>query len=1125
MNRSRFALCAILCLLCGAGRVMAQRTYAARSVLADGSWYKLAVKETGVYKIDAAQLQSMGISTANLASGSIRLFGNGGGMIPEDNSIARPDDLLQNAIWVADGGDGLFNGNDYLLFYAPGPHRWQRDGSGYYHTAHLYSDSACYFLNIAPGGQRIISDPGMPAATQTVTAYDFQTVHEKDEVNILSSGKQWFGPVFSTIPGGVTERSYTLEAPAGLTEARLRIRLAARSMAGARFDLGLNGTALRSFLPPPVNGNIFDTYASTVTERFTTAGGGNYTLKFTGNSSAQGWLDFISLEGRAPLVLPAQGALLFRDSRSTGTGQTAGFGLANGTAQTMVWDVTLPHQPVKLQATLTGGTLRFSRDASVTREYAAFNPAALPAPLYIGPVPNQDLHGLSAVGMLIITPSAFQSAAARLAAWHREAHGLQVHVVPTELVWNEFGSGIADPAALRDFLKMQHDRGGLRYVLLFGRASYDYKNRVRNNTNFVPAWQSDNSLHGINSYVSDDFYGFLGDQDDINGNGALLDAAVGRLPVRTLQEADVAVNKIIQYNTPAGFGPWRQEMTFVADDEDGNLHLEDAETVSNIITQEESPFNTGKLYLDAFPQVSTTAGSRYPAVNEAIRQRMYSGNLVWNYTGHGSFNRLAEEAIVEESAIDGWQNAGRLPLMVTATCDFAPFDNPDLHSLGEKLLMRENGGAIALMTTTRAVFAYSNLVMNANYFRRAFSAGAGGIMPTLGEGAMLAKNDTYAQNGDVINNRKFQLLGDPAMPLAFPKWRVTTDSLNGREIQATDSLKALGKYTIAGSVRDGSGNLRGNYNGMVDVTVYDKPAARNTRGNDPGSSPASFSVQDRILFRGRDTVQNGRFRFTFIVPKDMSQADGNARLSFYTSNTTEDGGGFYNRLAANGTAPDAPEDREGPVISAWMNDRGFTSGDITHENPLLLINLRDPGGINATGNGIGHDITAILDDSTQFFILNEFYEALPGDFREGNIRFPMAGLAPGEHTLTIRAWDSFNNSTTINIRFTVIPKSSLAVEKVGNFPNPFRGQTRFIFYHNQQGADVDVVIRIFTAAGQIVSTIRRTINTANGRYDGVSWNGTADAGSRVTPGIYFYQIVVRAKDNTQKVFGGQLILL
>lgn len=1125
MNRSRFAFCAILCLLWGAGRVAGQHTYASRSVLADGSWYKIAVKEAGIYKLNVAQLNAMGISTANLASGSIRLFGNGGAMLPEDNAVPRPDDLQQNAIFVEDGGDGIFNGNDYLLFYAPGPHRWRRDGSGYYHEYNIYSDSACYFLNIAPGGWRISSDPAMPAATTTVGAYDFHAFYEEDEMNILFSGKQWFGGLFSTAPGGTAERSYPLPAPAGLTDASLRIRLAARSTSGARFDLALNGNAIMSFLPPPVNGNIFDRYASTVTERLAVTGGGNFTLKFTGNSSAQGWLDFLAIEGRCPLALPAEGALLFRDAQSTGAGQTAGFELANGTAQTMVWDVTDPQRPVKLQTSLTGNVLRFSRDASVRREYAAFQPAGLPAPQYIGPVANQDLHGFPAADMLIISPPGFLPAANRLAGWHRETHALKVNIAVTPLIWNEFGSGIGDPAALRDFLKMQFDRGGLKYVLLLGRASYDYKDRLPDNTNFVPTWQSDNSLHGINSYMTDDFFGFLGDADDINGTGALLDVAVGRLPVRTAAEADAVVNKIMGYGTPAGFGPWRQEMTFVADDEDGNLHLEDAETVSGVITQEESAFNVSKLYLDAFPQVATSAGSRYPAVNEAIRQRMYNGNLVWNYTGHGSFNRLAEEAVLDEDAIGSWQNAGKLPLMVTATCDFAPFDNPAFYSLGEKLLTRENGGAIALMTTTRAVFAYSNLVMNANYFRRAFSPGAGGKMPTLGGGAMLAKNDTYAQNGDVINNRKFQLLGDPAMTLAFPKWRVTTDSLNGRAIQPGDTLKALGKYTLSGSVRDGAGNLQSGYNGLLEVTVYDKPASRTTRGNDPGSTPVAFSVQDRILFRGKDTVMNGRFRFTFVVPKDMSQADGNARISYYTSNAKEDGGGFYERLAANGTAPDAPEDNEGPAISAWMNDRGFSNGDLTHEDPLLLVHLSDPGGINATGNGIGHDITAILDDSTQFFILNGFYEAAAGDYRQGDIRFPMAGLSPGEHTLTIRAWDGYNNSTTINIRFTVTPKASLAVEKVGNYPNPFRGSTRFIFYHNQQGADVDVVIRIFTAAGQQVSTIRRTINTENGRYDGVSWNGTTDAGSRVTPGIYFYQIVVKGKNNSQKVFGGQLILL
>ena len=296
-----------------------------------------------------------------------------------------------------------------------------------------------------------------------------------------------------------------------------------------------------------------------------------------------------------------------------------------------------------------------------------------------------------------------------------------------------------------------------------------------------------------------------------------------------------------------------------------------------------------KIYLDAFQQETGSGGSRYPGANQASNNQIYNGTLIWNFNGHGGPARLAEETILDQEIVNSWNNPNRLPLFITATCDFAPFDNPQFHSLGEKLLSREKGGAIALMTTTRAVFASSNLVMNANYFRLAFQPGAGGQMPTLGEGAMLAKNETYAGLGDVVNNRKFQLLGDPALSLAFPKWRVYTDSVNGAAAGGADTLKALGHYTIAGTVRDATGNVQTGYNGMLDITVFDKPVTRRTLGNDPGSVAADYQQQDRALFRGTQAVQNGRFRFSFVVPKDIAATGGKGKISYYTHNEPKTG--------------------------------------------------------------------------------------------------------------------------------------------------------------------------------------------------------------------------------------------
>lgn len=1108
MFTARSVLCGLVCLFCWLGKAYGQRTYASRSVLADGAWYKLAVKDPGVYRVDLPLLQSMGISTNNLAAGAVRIYGNGGGMLPEDNAVPRPDDLVENAIFIMDGGDGVINGNDYVLFYAPGPHTWENTPQGFRHTRHLYADSACYFLQIRPGGLRItenttVSPPGGPATT-----FDYRAFYEKDLYNILSSGKEWFGEEFNA---ATPQRNIPLPLPAaGVTEMTLRFRAVARSTAGSQFEL-----AGQRFAPRPVSGNIFEEYATAVEGTFPYAGNGNIALQYQGNAAARGWLDFLEIQGRSPLAMPASGMLLFRDTRCTGTFRITGTG-----PQTLVWEITDPLHPLQLKTRPDGNALLFDRDCSVLREYAAFNPDALPKPLYVGPVANQNLHGSEVAGMLIIAPSALQAEAGRLAAWHRSAPQLNVAVVPVEEIYNEFGAGLPDPTALRDFVKMHYDRCGLKYLLLFGSASFMYKDA----SNKVPTWQSAASLHGINTHMSDDYFGFLNDDDHIGGN-PLLDVAIGRLPVRNEAEAAAVVNKIMQYHSPESFGPWRNEMTFAADDEDGNLHLGDAETVSRIIEQEQPRYNISKLYLDAFPQVSGASGSRYPAVNEAINRRMFNGTLVWNYNGHGSFSRLAEEAVLDETSLNAWNNPHRLPLMVTATCDFAPFDNPQFHSLGEKLLSREKGGAIALMTTTRAVFAYSNLVMNANYFRLAFQPRADGSMPTLGEGAMYAKNETYASFGDIVNNRKFQLLGDPALTLAFPKWRVYTDSVNGRPAGAADTLKALGAYTIAGSVRDATGQVRTAYNGMLHITVFDKPVARRTRGNDPGSTVVDYLQQDHALFKGSQPVQNGLFRFTFVVPKDIAQSAGKGKISYYTSNETEDGAGTYAGLAVTGTAADVPADVQGPVIQAWMNDESFRDGGITGEDPLLLLHLQDESGINATGNGIGHDIVAILDDSTRFYIMNEFYTATSGSFREGRVIFPLAGLPPGKHTLTIRAWDSHNNSSTINIHFEVVPKSLLAVENVYNYPNPFRDHTRFVFSHNQQGADLDVLIRIFTAAGQHVRTIRSTINGANSRYSGIPWNGRADSGVRLTPGIYFYQVSVKDLNQKEKVFGGKLILL
>lgn len=1132
ITRMKFYCLSCLVLICcrilpalakDGGGIRGGKTYVPHSVLASGNWYKLAVTQQGVCKIDLSQLAAMGISTSALQSAGIRLFGSGGQMLPESNAVSRYDDIPEVALKIEDGGDGLLNGTDYLLFYAPGPHSWSYQGGNYTHIANLYSDSAYYFLNIGTtAGKRITVDPEAPAATATVTSFDYHSFYENDSLNFLSSGKQWWGAVFNNVK---PERTIPFTLPAAPTALKVGARVAARGLSPGTFSVAVNGNVIGNMPLSAISGNIFEAFATVATGSFPATAANSsvpISLRFTpGGSGGQGWLDYITLQGRCPLQLPAQEPLFFRDAVSIG--QTAQFSLSNATEQTKIWDLTDPLQPVAMKTTLTGNVLSFSRSNTSLHEYVAFTDQGYLQPRFIGMVPNQDLHDINGVNMLIVTTPALIAAASRLAAWHSAHDGLTVKVVSVSDIYNEFASGSPDPTAVRDFVKMCYDKGGLHYLLLFGDASYDYKHRLPSNTNMVPTWQSTISTDPINAYPSDDYFGFLDDADDINDNGRqnLLDVGIGRLPARNAAQAEILTDKIIHYYDAANYGRWQQHITFVADDEDNNLHLQDAESMAAIIQQQWPAGRINKIYLDAFPKVADAGGSRYPGVNTAIAEDIFNGTLIWNYTGHGSYSRLAQEVVVDESSLDTWKNDGKLPLFITATCDFAPFDNPAYTSLGEQILLRQNGGGIALMTTTRAVFASSNKVLNANYLQFLLTPGADGRMPTLGEAAKLSKNLTYTTSSDIPNNRKFQLLGDPALTLAFPRYHVVTDSIN-----VPDTLNALGKYTITGHLEDEQGTPQTSYNGTLYTTVYDAPTLQYTRANDAGSDKTGFYQQQNILYRGAQTIKSGQFSCTFVIPADINYQVGEpGSISYYGTNGIITAGGVFSGFRVGGTAPDTTNDTQGPVIKAFLDNEYFKDGDITGENPVLLLHLQDEHGINTSGYGIGHDLIATLDnDPAQYYVLNNFFETKIDSYQEGTVNFPLYSLAAGPHVLSIKAWDTYNNSGTTTLRFKVIKSNEMAIRDAGCFPNPFHGQTNFTFSHNQQGQDLDLTIRIFTLEGRQIKTIHHTIKASGSRYVGANWDGTNDAGSVLPPGIYIYGIMVKSNGKTQ-ILGGKVILL
>ncbi len=1119
-----------------------QRNYAANSVLSTGSWFKIGVKQEGIYKIDIPFLNSLGINTANLPSASIRLFGNGGDMLDENNAVAREDDLFENAIEVVDGGDGILNGNDYLLFYAAGPNHWVKDSINqrFSHQKNLYSDTSYYFISVGGTGKRIQTKTVSAAANISVSSFNERYFYENDLINLLNSGKEWYGEEFSSINGNTNSRSFTVDFT-GLISAQpitLSASLAGRSVgAASSFTVGVNGQSVQTVSIPAVSGYFLDAYANTVTQQNNfSATQSPLIVQFSFNagvSGAQGWLDWFELHGRKTLGMNNQSQVFFRDWSSIANNNIASFSINNTTAATEVWEITNPLQPEKMNAAFNNNQTVFKNDAARLREYTAFNNANFLVPVSIGKVDNQNLHQSAKADLIIITHPSLLSEANRLAAFHVQHDGYAVTVATTDKIFNEFSSGIPDPTALRDFVKMYYDKAGTdstlrpKYLLLFGAASYDYKNRINNNTNLVSSYETENSTDPLTTHVSDDFFGLLNDGDDVNAISppGLLDIGIGRLPARNLKEAKTMVDKIIHYNAATSLGPWRNQMIFTADDNDADLHLNDAEFISGDATSTNPLFNQSKIYLDAYKMVSGSGGSRYPDVNAAIVNQVFDGSLIFNYTGHGGYQQLSASAVLTNTELQQFNNPNKLPLFITATCDFAPFDDPSKNSLGGSLLYDDSIGAIALMTTTRVVFAASNRVLNDNYLKIALQPDASGKYLSLGEAVQRTKNYTYQTSGDVYNNRKFVLLGDPAMKIAYPEWKLQLTTINGQNISGNDTLKALNKYVFAGKVTDAAGNFKNDFNGKLNTIVYDKAALVSTLGNDPASPVTQFSTQTNVLYKGVSAVQNGLFNFTFIVPKDISYQTGRGRVSLYADNGIQDANGISNSFFIGGAGTTVVIDTAGPTIHPFMNDINFKNGGLTDENPVLLIQLFDSSGINTVGTGIGHDITAVIDgDEKNIIVLNSFYTAVADSYQQGQVLYQLSNLAEGKHSIKIKAWDVADNSGTAVIEFIVVKKNKLQIKNLFNYPNPFQNSTTFSFEHNQPSIDLNVTIDIYSMNGLLVDEIKKNLNSSGNRTISIQWDGRSENGRKMLSGMYIYRIIVTSINGVATVTQ-KLILL
>jgi len=1096
------------------------------SVLFEGKWFKISTNKSGIYKLDYSSIVSLGVAVNNLQISSIKLYGNGGGMLPKLNSDFRHNDLVENAINIYDSnGNGVFENGDYILFYGQSPHSWKYDAqSGLFkHETNLFSDDVNYFLTTdnQSYGRRIMQKQSLQNPTKMITSFNDFSSHELEFENLIHSGREWFGERFDSQNSQSFDFSFSnLEITSPVS---VKTAVAARSLNTSVFSVAVNSDPLQTISVK----NIVTTYAteyaktSSMTSEYMSSSS-NLSVEIEYSSSDNGalsWLNFIEVNARRKLKMSGN-SILFRDAASIGN-EVASFEISNANNGITVWDVTDPTSVVEMPVTISGNTLTFNDSISELHEYIAFNSSAYLTPTLKGGVTNQNLHNIPIdVEYVIVSHPNFLVPAERLANFHQAKDDLSSVIVTPGQIYNEFSSGVQDVSAIRDFLRYLYKRPNskLKYVLLFGDGSYDPKNRVVNNTNYIPTYQSVNSTHPTQSYVTDDYFGLLDDHEGLFNND-LVDIGVGRFPVSTLSQANVLVDKVEQYYAKESFGSWRNNIAFIADDgdsKDGNTHMWQADSLANIVADNYKHINISKIYLDNYLQESTPGGPRSETTNHVINNRVEKGALLINYTGHGGPLGWTQERILELDQINAWDNGSKLPLFMTATCKFSYFDNPEQTSAGEYVLLNPNGGAIALLSTTRLVYSAPNYNLNTKFIKTLFEKQDGEFL-RLGD----VFKKTKVLSGTSANNRNFTLLGDPALCLAYPEYDVETTSI-------ADTLKALGEVEISGVIISENSSVLSSFNGTIYPIVYDKEIIRTTLGQE-SCTPMPYRDQNNILYKGAASVLDGKFSFSFVVPKDIAYNYGAGKISYYAVSDDQepvDAGGSDEDFVIGGTAADIIYDYEGAELTLYMNTRNFSDGGITDANPVLLADIFDFSGINTVGNGIGHDITAVLDGNTANpYVLNDFYEANKDDYTRGVVGFPFYNLSKGEHTLTLKVWDVFNNSSEATIIFVVADDNEFTISDYSTYPNPFSNSTDIYFQHNKPNQNLDVFLDIYSITGTLVYKYEESYSDNGYRIGPITWGGDDEYGGKLSAGMYIAKLGVSSSDGDFTSKSIRIILL
>ena len=1101
------------------------------SVLSSGNWYRFYVQKSGVYKISKSFLQSLGFSTT-VDPRKIKIFGNGGRMVPLSNATAYPMDLTENAIQFNGEDDGVFDNQDYIIFYAEGVDNWSDENKT---NLNLYSDKSYYYVTAqGENGKRIV-DLAQPSGNTTtnITAFDDYQFHELDNFNIVKLGRVWFGEQF----GFQDSQEFDFNFPniASSSPIQVSIHGAAVSSISTNFKIESNnqlvGNLSFSGIPSgssaeAIEGNLNGN--TTATE--------NTTIKVTyennGVPSSKGYLDYINLTAKRNLQGYNKQFRFQYNLASTliGIGE---YQISNASSIKQVWDITDIYNVTKTE-NADQSSFSFKADMGEVRKYIAVDNNDYFSPLkesqtkvttqnLKGTIFNNNQNQFEDVDYLIITPKFLNAQAEKLAAFHRNYSHLNVKVVNLETIYTEFSSGKQDVAAIRNFVKYVYFNASspekrVKYINLFGDASYDFKDRIQNNTNIVPIYHALNSYSaGETSFCSDDFFGLMdANEGNVLYNFGGIDIAVGRMIVSSTNQADEMVNKVLEYHDLKSYGSWRNNYVAIADDSDktSDAQLQQRQNqLSDVIASEKPFINVKKILLDSYQQETSSGGNRYPKAREELFSAFEKGALVFNYLGHGGEDGLSGERIWEKSDGQNLSNRFRYPLFITITCDFSRFDNPYRPTAGEYTYWNPKGGAISMITTIRSIGQSTAQDFNDRLAQYLFSYNSNEYT-SIAEALRLSKNSSPNSSTNVVF-----YLGDPALMLAIPKPKIVLTKVNDVAIlQPIEDLQSLAYVKLTGEVQDENGVLLTTYNGDLSVNIFDKSINRSTLDNDGNSPIMNFNILGETIFRGNASVTNGNFEFGFVVPRDIRIPVSNGRISFYAKRNQLllDKTGYNTDIKIGGINTNAVADNIGPTVKLYMNDETFINGGITNDSPFLLAILQDEHGIN-TASGIGHDIVGILDgDETKPYIMNDYYETELDDYTKGRVRFPYRNLAIGLHTITFKAWDVYNNPITAEIQFVVVGDDKIELKNVLNYPNPFVNYTEFWFSHNRPFEPLEVQVQVMTITGKIVWTKNQTVTTDGFLSREVTWDGKDDFGDRIGKGVYIYKLTVKSTLTNKK---------